>query len=87
MLQEWLYSTELFERSTILRMAAHFENLLRNALSDPESRLSALEMRSESEKQQLEREKTARKQSHRKKLVSAEPKAVSLGKPVPEKDR
>ena len=33
--QNWVYSTELFERSTILRMAAHFENLLRNAVSTP----------------------------------------------------
>ncbi|HEY8670092.1 MAG TPA: condensation domain-containing protein, partial [Terriglobales bacterium] len=78
LIQDWLYSTELFERSTIFRMAAHFENLLRHALSHPDTRLSALEMRSEVEKSQIETEKAERKQSQRKKLMSVEPKAVSL---------
>src|SRR6266536_3814225 len=33
MIAHWVYSTELFERSTILRMAGHFENLLRHAVT------------------------------------------------------
>jgi acyl carrier protein len=78
LIQDWLYSTELFERSTIFRMAAHFENLLRHALSHPDTRLSALEMRSEIEKSQIETEKAGRKQSQRKKLMSVEPKVVNL---------
>jgi amino acid adenylation domain-containing protein len=79
MFQDWLYSTELFERSTILRMASHFENLLGQAVSHPDTRLSVLEMRNPEEIEQAEKEKTERKQSQRKKLMAVEPKAVSLG--------
>src|SRR5205814_2559839 len=78
MIAHWVYGTELFERNTILRMASHFENLLRHALTQPENRLSALEMFSAEEKQQREKEKAERKQSQRKKLVAVEPKAVKL---------
>jgi non-ribosomal peptide synthetase component F len=78
MVQDWLYSTELFDRDTILRMALHFETLLRHALSQPDARLSALEMHSEREKLQLESEKKERKQSQRKKLMAVELKAVNL---------
>ena len=86
MIQDWLYSTELFEKSTILRMATHFENLLRNALSRPETRLSALEIYSEQEKLQLEAEKKERKQSQRKKLMAVQPKAVNLAGVATEKE-
>jgi amino acid adenylation domain-containing protein len=86
MFQDWLYSTELFDRSTILRMASHFENLLGQALSHPETRLSALEMRNPEEIQQMEKEKTERKQSQRKKLIAVEPKAVPLGSASPKKE-
>jgi non-ribosomal peptide synthetase component F len=75
---QWLYSTDLFERTTILRMAAHFEHLLRHAVSNPDTRLSALEMMSEEEKHQRGAEKKERKQSQLKKLMTLEPKAVSL---------
>ena len=74
----WLYSTDLFDRSTILRMAGHFETFLRNALADPDARLSALEIMSEEEKQQRGAEKKQRKQSQLKKLLAVEPKAVVL---------
>jgi len=86
MIQDWLYSTELFEKSTILRMATHFENLLRNALSRPETRLSALEIYSEQEKLQLEAKKKERKQSQRKKLMAVQPKAVNLAGVATEKE-
>jgi non-ribosomal peptide synthetase component F len=76
---DWLYSTELFERTTVRRMAAQFENLLRDALSKPDSRLSALEIVSEEEKRRREEETRERKQVQRRKLMSVEPKAVDLG--------
>ncbi len=78
--QNWVYSTELFERDTILRMASHFENLLRHAVSMPDTRLSGLEMMSEKERKQREAERTERKQSQRKKLMAVEPKAVNLAR-------
>jgi non-ribosomal peptide synthetase component F len=74
----WLYSTDLFERATILRMAGHLENLLRNAVAEPDTRLQALEFFSEEERQKAGAEKKERKQSQLKKLMSVEPKAISL---------
>jgi non-ribosomal peptide synthetase component F len=74
----WLYSTDLFDRETILRMASHFETFLRNALAAPDARLSAIELFSEEEKQQRGVEKKQRKQSQLKKLLTVEPKAVTL---------
>jgi non-ribosomal peptide synthetase component F len=78
MVQDWLYSTELFERETILRMAGQFETLLRHAVTKPETRLGSLEILSEQEKRELEREKDARKQSQRKKLMAVQPKTLKL---------
>jgi non-ribosomal peptide synthetase component F len=78
MVQDWLYSTELFERETILRMASQFENLVRQAVLQPETRLNALEMFTEQEKLELEKQKDVRKQSQRKKLMTVEPKTVKL---------
>ncbi len=77
-LGSWLYSTDLFEAATIRRMAAHYENLLRSILAQPECRIGALEFMSEAEKQQRAREAEARKTSQLKKILIVQPKAVSL---------
>jgi amino acid adenylation domain-containing protein len=47
------YSTDLFERSTISRMQAHFQILIESLLADPECRLSELAVLSEAERRQL----------------------------------
>ncbi|ASS75353.1 hypothetical protein CIG75_10355 [Tumebacillus algifaecis] len=47
------YSTDLFDRATISRMIAHFENLLRSAAHDAGQRLSELSLLSEQERHQL----------------------------------
>jgi non-ribosomal peptide synthetase component F len=78
MVQDWLYSTELFDRETILRLAAQFENLLRCAVLRPETRLGSLEVLNQDQKRTLEKEKDARKQSKRRKLMAVEPKPVNL---------
>jgi non-ribosomal peptide synthetase component F len=77
-IQDWLYSTELFEQGTIMRMAAHFENLLRHAVAQPDKRLTAIEMLGPQEREQIEKERTERKRSQRKKLIAIEPKAFDL---------
>ena len=77
-LGSWLYSADLFEAATIRRMAGHYENLLRSILAQPECRIGALEFMSESEKQQRAREAEARKTSQLKKILTVQPKAVSL---------
>ena len=81
---DWLYSTDLFERESILRVAKHFETLLRNAAAHPESRLSAIAFRTEEEQQQADSEKKQRKQSQLKKLMAIAPKAASLTAPEKE---
>ena len=74
----WLYGTDLFERASILRMARHFETLLGNAVAEPDTRLSGIEILTEEERQQDEAEKKQRKQSQLKKLMNIEPKVASL---------
>jgi hypothetical protein len=74
----WVYSTDLFDETTIHRMAAHYETLLTNILERPETRVGMLEFLTEAERQQLSFEKKERKQSKLKKLMSVEAKAVSL---------
>jgi non-ribosomal peptide synthetase component F len=74
----WLYSTDLFDASTIRRMAGHLETLLRHAISAPQTRLGALEFMTPEEQQQRGADKQQRKQSQLKKLMTLEPKAVSL---------
>ena len=74
----WVYSTELFDQATIQRMVRHFANLLRNAISQPDARLSALAMLSSDEVEQQEAEKKQRKQSQFKKLKTTAPAAVGL---------
>jgi non-ribosomal peptide synthetase component F len=74
----WVYSTELFEQSTIRRMVRHFGNLLRSAVAQPEARLSALAMLSPEELELQEAEKNQRKQSQFKKLKTTAPKTVGI---------
>ena len=48
----WRYNTDLFEAATIKRMQGHFETMLQNALAQPATPLSELEMLTEDEKKQ-----------------------------------
>jgi amino acid adenylation domain-containing protein len=48
-----LYNTNLFDSSTILRMASHYQNLLEQLLSWPDRSISGLEILSPMEKQQI----------------------------------
>src|SRR6266567_7164962 len=77
-LGSWLYSTDLFDAATIRRMAGHYENLLRSILAQPDTRISALEFMSETERLQRAQEAEARKKSQFKKILSVQPKAVTL---------
>ncbi|ROQ63165.1 non-ribosomal peptide synthetase component F [Streptomyces sp. 840.1] len=48
-----VYSTDLFDEATMVRLAGHFETLLGAAVHDPTARLSALEMLTASERRQI----------------------------------
>src|SRR2546423_13815915 len=47
------YSTDLFDESTIERMARHFERLLEGIVADPEQRIGELPLLSDVERHQL----------------------------------
>jgi len=47
------YNTDLFDALTIQRMLAHFENLLKGIVANPEQRLSKLPLLTQAERQQL----------------------------------
>jgi amino acid adenylation domain-containing protein len=47
------YSTELFHKATIERMADHYRNLLESIVADPERRVSELELLSADERRQI----------------------------------
>ncbi|MCP3962380.1 MAG: amino acid adenylation domain-containing protein [bacterium] len=55
----WEYSTELFDTETIDRMIHHYLALLRSAVENPEQRISALEMLTTGEREQMLSEWTA----------------------------
>jgi amino acid adenylation domain-containing protein len=47
------YNTDLFDKSTITRMLAHWQNLLEVIVANPQAKLSELSLLSETEKQQI----------------------------------
>ncbi|MFL6286654.1 MAG: amino acid adenylation domain-containing protein, partial [Pyrinomonadaceae bacterium] len=51
LLGSWTYNTDLFDRSTIERLASHFDNLLRAAVSDPQAQAALLPLLSEAERE------------------------------------
>ncbi len=48
-----IYNADLFDISTILRMASHYQNLLTEMLIEPDNALSEIEMLSSNERQQI----------------------------------
>ncbi len=74
----WVYSTELFDQSTIQRMIRRFGNLLQSAAAHPDARLSALAMLSPEEIAQQEEDKKKRKLASCSKLKSTAPAAVGF---------
>ncbi len=49
----WEYNTDLFDTATIARMVAHYINLLRAMVDDPESRISVLSLLQPQEREEL----------------------------------
>jgi amino acid adenylation domain-containing protein len=80
----WVYRTALFDASTMRRMGRHYETLLRNAVAEPETRLSALEILNEEEKQQRDKLKKGRRESLQSKLAATQVKGASLAPDTPD---
>ena len=74
----WVYSTDLFDRARIVRMAAHFETLLQAAVTAPETRIATLPIHTEAEKEQRQAATRRRKQSQRTSLLELDPTAFSF---------
>ncbi|HXM48142.1 MAG TPA: amino acid adenylation domain-containing protein [Pyrinomonadaceae bacterium] len=49
----WTYSTALFEAETVKRMHEHFATLLKSIVSEPEARISRLQMLTQEEEEEL----------------------------------
>lgn len=78
----WQYKTDLFQAATIDRMSAHFETLLGSIVDQPDARINALEMLTETEKTRQTMQRKERKDSRFKKFAKVQPRAISL---LPEK--
>ena len=71
------YSTELFKRSTIIRMIEHLQQLLGSIVAQPDAQLNVLQYSTEAENQQRLLDKRRREQSKLKKLKTITLKPVS----------
>jgi NRPS condensation-like uncharacterized protein/alpha-ketoglutarate-dependent taurine dioxygenase len=74
----WNYSTDLFLPSTIGRFTKQFEKLLKGILSQPNERLTELEIQDEDDMRHQAMERDKRKEYKLKKFMSVRPKAMSL---------
>ncbi len=65
------YNTDLFDSSTIERMAVHLETLLTNIISTPDALIDTLEIYTEAEREQRASKKRARQVTNRRHLKLA----------------
>ncbi|MEH2037877.1 amino acid adenylation domain-containing protein [Nostoc sp.] len=75
---KWQYNSDLFDTTTITRMTNHFQTLINSIISQPDARISSLEMLTEAEKKQQAMQKKERRAFNQKKLIGITPKTVSL---------
>jgi amino acid adenylation domain-containing protein len=74
----WMYNPNLFDRSTIARMAGLYETLLKSVAADPEIKLSSIsDILAEVEKQQRATEEKEFQDSSRRKLKGIKRRAIS----------
>jgi Condensation domain len=74
----WVYSADLFEEETIIRMHGHFETLLLSIVASPDAPLNKLEILSEAEKAQQAISRAARREFNYSRFKSVKPKAIPL---------
>jgi acyl carrier protein len=74
----WIYSIDLFEEETILRMHGHLETLLSSIVARPDAPLDELEMFSEAEKSQRTASRAVREKYHSNRFESVKPKAIAI---------
>jgi len=74
----WRYNPDLFEATTIAKMADQFKSLLENVVADPSARLNAFNLLTDAEKQVKTMEQSERKESQIKQLRATRRKGVDL---------
>jgi alpha-ketoglutarate-dependent taurine dioxygenase len=72
------YSTDLFDAATITRTLAQLEAVLTRIAADPEARVDALEILTDTEREQQAMNVRERKESQLKKLMKVRPRVVTL---------
>jgi non-ribosomal peptide synthetase component F len=77
------YSTDLFDAATIAVMLGRFEILLASIVQQPDARLSALRMQTESERHDQRLLDNEREATSRKRLLSIKPKPIQLPSNTP----
>jgi amino acid adenylation domain-containing protein/non-ribosomal peptide synthase protein (TIGR01720 family)/FkbM family methyltransferase len=75
---DWLYSTDLFEEATIVRVHGHFETLLASIVARPDTLIDELEMFSEAERAQQTTNRITREEYNYTRFKSMKPTAVTL---------
>lgn len=74
----WQYQTDLFQATTIAHLTAHFETLLGSIVAQPDTRIDALAMLTETEKTRQAMQRQERKDSRFKKFAQVQPRTISL---------
>jgi amino acid adenylation domain-containing protein len=79
LITEWNYDPDRYDREVIIQLARHFETFLVNAVSQPETRISRIEMMDAEEKRLQEEDKARRRQSQLKRLMSIQQESNGTG--------
>jgi hypothetical protein len=74
----WLYSSDLFNESTIIKLSRQFAQLVESAAANPDLRVRSLEMRTKEDYEQGETENNRRRQSQSKRLMLTNPASIKV---------
>jgi amino acid adenylation domain-containing protein len=74
----WVYSANLFEEETIIRMHGHFETLLFSIAARPDAPIDELEILTESERSRQAINQAARREFNYSRFKSVKPRAIPL---------
>lgn len=75
---KWQYNADLFAQDTITKFTSHWQTLINSIITQPQSRISTLDMFTEAEKAKQNVQQQERKAAKRQKFLNIVPKAVSL---------
>jgi amino acid adenylation domain-containing protein len=74
----WIYSADLFEEETLVRMHGHFETLLFSIVARPDAPIDELEILTEAERAKRAINQAARREFNYSRFKSVKPRAIPL---------